>query len=197
MNEISRPLSVEEFEVRAKPQLLKLCKTINPDAFNQPFRDLGFSRILLYEFWMPSGRFATGLSKVCQDLNENTFFVSCLGYDPDKKNNLQYHWEIIVGDIATFDKFIGPVEYTMYSKSGAWAIVSSLELHGVITCPAEILAILRDYVHDVEKQVFAFLEYYKPKHWTHDPPNSEFLKEFLSHLYGPKRAADLLKRSGF
>jgi hypothetical protein len=190
-------LSDEEFLAVAQPQLLKLCKSTQPDAYHPCFTDRGLKRLILFEFWLPQGDFAKSLKQICLNRGEETFFLTSpkpISSDPPKP---YWDWELSFDNLDKLEKFTYPYRYTIFSKEASWAIVADIELHAIMTCTEEIYDFLTKNVPGIEQQIQEFFIYYNPQNWISHPPDVSWIPDMLSHVYGDEKAITVMEENEF
>lgn len=192
-----KTLTREQFNELAKPKLLTLCREVDPNPFDEPFIKKEIQRLILFEFFPSDSVIQKALVSGISSLGEESFFVSVHGHTTNSNADYPYHFEVGLAELKNYEQVIGPVEHTIYSINGSWAVINSLEEHSLLTGPLPFIGQMEKFIPDLNQQVDRFLEYYNTHKGNENLSDTRWMNRLLKHVYGKSKANLLLVKHGF
>ena len=189
-----RVLSEEEFRREAEPALRAVFAGIDP--FDEPFAAEVKGRRILFEYWYElEHSLLDAVVEASSELGESGFYVSILDRPKPEEQKDPFHWYVPFRVIERYRGLVGPLKNAVYSPKGIWGIMGSYEHHGLLGGTPGFVARVESSVPGLDEQVYGFLA-----NWDYNRSNFDsaidWLPRLLTHVYGDRRAAQLLEESG-
>jgi hypothetical protein len=204
-------LSEERFLAEAAPALHRIF--VHEDPFDQPFASTAEERRLLYPVDCVLGRRQTQLLDIiissAKAVGDSGCYLSITWRPAPQDQDEPYHWYFHVSEI---DEYRGLkkrreheslyyayiLEHVLYSPSGQWGIMISLESHALLGCSSVFLSSMHRAIpgFDDLKQILPFLsdwKYYATKRGA----DVSWIPGLLTQTYGAQTAQQLLAEASF
>lgn len=175
--------------------IFKICEPLGDKKFTSLIPDRSILYPLSYELTRSE---LDILVKVMTLVNDNAFYMSLIEKPIGK--GFQNNWLIPVSDINIYfsiDKMYKGLENALYSPSGQWGIVFTVDDYAIIGGKEGFMTVFREYWHrSVEDQALEFLKDCHDES-TRGGVDIRWVVELVKHIYGLEKANQLLQETGF
>lgn len=197
-------LTDAQYQIEAEPILRKVF--VNDDPFDNTFSLNITERLILYrcETYLEAD-LIEGLVAAASDLGDTNCYLTNLFRDDEKPNDYylplsELHDEYVgssCNDVPTEEglDLTCWIEYVIYSAGGKWGLMVSHEHHGMLGGSSEFINKVREFVPNLDEQVYLFLK--KLKSISYSPgAKLDWISGLLTHVYKQEKAEKLLKEIG-
>ena len=187
-----------EYKKEVEPILRKVF--LEDDPYSSTFSKTITERLIVFpcENYLES-QLVEGLMAAASDLGEKNCFFTDLWLDTDKINyyllSLSEFQEEQTGLSCNIDLDMR-IMYITYSEKGTWGLMKSDECHGLLGGSARFINKVREFVPNLDNQVYLFLKKLQSLKRYNPGAKLEWVPGLFTHVYGQKTADNLLKEVG-
>ncbi len=193
----TRPLSEHEYREEAHRAFSAVFRSDDP--FDEPFTPSIRHRAILYPVTYelePSELQA--IATAARTVGDDAFYFSVLERPAESEQDRPYHWFIPLEDRNTYHSLGYPfvLENAIYSPKGLWGMMVSQEQHALVGgCDIFLNTLYAHLPVSEDEQVREFLITWKDNR-DRLGSKTDWLPRFMTHVYGPEKAQQLLVDAG-
>jgi len=191
-----------EFNTKIEPILNKVFVADNP--FGEPFSSDITTRKIVYPIYdYPEHNLLEALIEAASKEGDMGCYLSLFWHSEGQPNHCYIPFSELIDGFASPSLGKGIAErlnmcvfpgYVLFSEQGKWGLMVSDEHHGLLGGSSEFVRIFSEYISDIDRQVYNFLEVMQDLKTDGSRKKLNWLLQMLSHIYGREDAVKMIEK---